>query len=136
MEDLETLAAKIENDKDRDQLLSKVRAPIALEKQKSQKTWEKPFSERLTVAVSKTWEDTSRALSLITVYKPDWEVAGWVKTDTRPREFKAVEQKSRSRRAYPGHGMDIRIHCRTAARQVPQAYGYATLSSSPSSAVS
>jgi hypothetical protein len=98
VEDLETPAAKIENDKDRDQLLSQVRALIALQKQKSQKAAEKPFSERLTAAVSKTWEDTPRALSLITVYNPDWEVlAGWVK-----KQILAPESSSRlSRKAVP-----------------------------------
>ena len=78
-EDLKTLAAKIENSKERKQLLGQIRALIALQNQLAPPVPEKPFSVRLTESVSTTWEEASGAISSIGRYFPNPEaLADWV----------------------------------------------------------
>lgn len=79
IEDLKTLAAKIESGQGRKQLLGQIRALIALQNQMTPPVPEKSFSIRLTEAISKILEKTSRTLSSIDQYAPRWEVlASWV----------------------------------------------------------
>ncbi len=84
VEDLKTLAAKIENSKERKQLLSQIRALIALQNQSLSAVPVKSFSTRLTEAISKTLEETSRALSSFYRYIPDrQELVNWLQKNIR-----------------------------------------------------
>ena len=84
VEDLKTLAAKIENSKERKQLLSQIRALIALQNQSLSAVPVKSFSAQLTEAISKTLEETSRALSSFYRYIPDrQELVNWLQKNIR-----------------------------------------------------
>ncbi|RPH85412.1 MAG: hypothetical protein EHM73_15230, partial [Chroococcales cyanobacterium metabat2.561] len=84
VEDLKTLAAKIENSRERKQLLSQIRALIALQNQSISPVPEKSFSARLTEAISKTLEETSLSLSSFYRYIPDrQELVNWLQKNIR-----------------------------------------------------
>lgn len=82
VEDLKTLAAKIENSKEREQLLSQIRALIALQNQNLSAVPEKSFSVRLTEIISKTLEES--ALSSFYRYIPNrQELVNWLQKNIR-----------------------------------------------------
>jgi small conductance mechanosensitive channel len=67
-ETLEALAATIENDQSRTQLLSDIRALITLQRQKAHPAPDTPLSERLAEAAMKTVEETSQTFSGVIRY--------------------------------------------------------------------
>lgn len=82
VETLEALAATIESDQGRAKLLSDIRALIALQKQRAQPVPERPLSERLAEAATKTMAETSQTLSGIGRYFPNrLAVEDWVRQE-------------------------------------------------------
>jgi small conductance mechanosensitive channel len=82
VETLEALAATIESDQGRAKLLSDIRALIALQKQRAQPAPERPLSERLAEAATKTMAETSQTLSGIGRYFPNRQaVEDWVRQE-------------------------------------------------------
>ncbi len=82
VETLEALAATIESDQGRAKLLSDIRALIALQKQRAQPVPERPLSERLAEAATKTMAETSQTLSGIGRYFPNHlAVEDWVRKE-------------------------------------------------------
>ncbi|MFH0997881.1 MAG: hypothetical protein V1844_20635, partial [Pseudomonadota bacterium] len=87
IEDLKTLAAKIESGQGRKQLLGQIRALIALQNKMIPHVPERSFSVRLNEAISKIFEKTSQTLSSIDQYIPRWEVlASWVQNNIPDRD--------------------------------------------------
>ncbi len=92
VKDLEDLASTIENDQSRRQLLEQIRALIAVRKETGAQTAEKPFSERLAEAATKTVEETSQTLAGIGQYFRNREaLENWVR-----REIADPEKLSRN----------------------------------------
>jgi small conductance mechanosensitive channel len=80
IEDLKTLAATIENDQERGQLLAQIRALIAVQDRISPAALDRPFSQRLVEAVSNTKEKFSMALQSLDGFMPDGKtVSAWVR---------------------------------------------------------
>jgi moderate conductance mechanosensitive channel len=78
-EDLEALAARIESDRGREQLLSEIRALIALQKQNTQPSPEKPISERLADTASRTFEETTQSLREVGRFFPNRQaLSNWI----------------------------------------------------------
>jgi len=87
VEDLKKLAAKIESNQGRKQLLGQIRALIALQNQIAPPVPERSLSMRLTEAISKTLAETSRAFSLIDQYISNREgLENWVQKIFRDPE--------------------------------------------------
>ncbi len=81
-EDLEALAARIESDQGREQMLREIRTLIALQKQKGQSTPERPLSERLAEAATKTVTETSQTLAGVGRYFRNRQaLEDWVQTE-------------------------------------------------------
>lgn len=79
VDDLETLAAQIENEQDREQLLAHIRALIAVQGKLRPAPPDKPFSQRVVEAVSTTLENSAMALQSLDAYLPQGEaVSNWV----------------------------------------------------------
>lgn len=79
VEDLEALAARIESDQGREQLLGEIRALIALQKQKTRPGPERPISERLVETASKTIEETTQSLREVGRFFPNRQaLSNWL----------------------------------------------------------
>jgi small conductance mechanosensitive channel len=77
--ELEALAATIQSDQGRAKLLRDIRALIALQKQRAQPSPERPLSERLAEAATKTVAETSQTLSGIGRYFRNRQaLADWI----------------------------------------------------------
>jgi small conductance mechanosensitive channel len=81
VEDLETLAAAIENEQTRRQLLEQIRALIALAGKPRPGAEERPISERLAETASKTIEDTSQSLKELGRFFPNRQALNdWIRS--------------------------------------------------------
>ncbi|MFO7707081.1 MAG: mechanosensitive ion channel [Desulfobacterales bacterium] len=79
---MKTLAATIENDQEREQLLAQIRGLIALQDRVSPAALDRPFSQRLVEPVSNAMEKFSMALQSLDGFIPDGKtVSAWVRNN-------------------------------------------------------